>query len=299
MSPVLVSPVTAQDSVFNESARPLSPAHTTSVAARTSSLPAPQIAPAQLQPALETCSFLVPAPTGTDPIAHLTDITGTVMSLASDINTFIEGCQFKTLADPPSSSHHPAQPLLQFLATSGFPAAVGKPWYLAVISSAIKKGPHTSTRNSAYTILCQKELADRVSRGFSLLLTAEAAILHSGRRLQISCLVSMSQANQKDRLICDSTAPPPSGDSHVLPSSEDTPAVNVSTNRSLVPQVMQFGPYIARIVQHIWERTPKMYLSIFPSGTSVPPLPIVPSALQTLAPSPMWSHLYAPSNNIY
>ena len=85
-------------SVFNETARPLAPSPDTSAAARTSSLPAPQLAPAQHQIAFKTRSFLVLAHTGTDPIAHLANITGTAMSLASDIDTFIEGCRIKTIA---------------------------------------------------------------------------------------------------------------------------------------------------------------------------------------------------------
>ena len=105
------------------------------------------------------------------------------MSSASNIDTFIKGCQCKTIAAPPSSSKHPTQSLLQSLATLGFPEAVGKPWYLDAIRAAIKKGPNTSTRNSASTIICRKELADRVSRGFGLLVTAETDIFIFGRRL--------------------------------------------------------------------------------------------------------------------
>ena len=109
VSPVLVSPVAVPASVFNKTARPLAPAPATRAAARTSGLLASQLATEQLQPALETRSFLVPAPTGIDPISHLANITGTFMSSASDIDTFIIGCQFKTIAAPPSSSHHPDQ----------------------------------------------------------------------------------------------------------------------------------------------------------------------------------------------
>ena len=163
VSPVLVSPVTVPASVFNKTARPLSPAPATSAAARTLCRPAPQLAPAQLQPDLETRSFLVPAPTGSNPIAQLANTTGTAMPSALDINTFIKVCQFKAIAAPPTSSHHPAHSLLQSLSNSGLPAAVGKPWSLATIRAAIRKGPHTSTCNSASTIFFRKELADRVS----------------------------------------------------------------------------------------------------------------------------------------
>ena len=85
-----------------------------------------------------------------------------------------------------------------------------------------------------------------------------------GLNLRISGLASMPQANQKDRLICYLTDPPPSGDSLLPPSSEDTPAVNVSTDRSMAPQAMQFGPYLPLILQQIWETDPQdgpVYLS--------------------------------------
>ena len=133
VSPVLVSPVTAPTSVSNKTALLLALSPAMCAAARTSDLSDFQLAPAQLQPALEIRYFLVPATTGTDPISHLANITGTAMSAATDINTFIKGFQFQTIAAPPSSYNHPDQSLLQSLATSGFPAAAGKPWSLGAI----------------------------------------------------------------------------------------------------------------------------------------------------------------------
>ena len=106
-------------------------------------------------------------------------------------------------------AHHLATPLLQCLSSSGFPAAVYKPWSLDTIRYAIYKGPHTSTRNPASAAFCRADLADRVYRGFSLLVTAETAVLLFGRRLRISHLSRAPHTNRKDRLICDSTAPPP------------------------------------------------------------------------------------------
>ena len=78
-----------------------------------------------------------------------------------------------------------------------------------------------------------------------------------GRRLWISRLASVPQKNRKDRLICDSIAPPNSGDSLLPPSREDTPAVNVSTYRTVSPHDMQFGPCLPRILQQIWEADPQ------------------------------------------
>ena len=212
-------PVINPASVSIETARHIAPASTNRAAAQTSGLLAPQLDPAQIQPALETRYFLTPNPAGSDPIANLTEIKGTAMSYDPDIDTFIKGCQFQTIAAPPTSSYHQETPLIQSLETLGFPAAAGKPWSLDPIRDAIKRGPQTSTHNPASTFFCLEELAYCVSRGFSILLTAEMAILLFGRGLRISFLAGVPQTNQKDRIICDSTAPPPGGDSLLIPSS--------------------------------------------------------------------------------
>ena len=99
-------PVMDPASVFNETARPPATASAVHADARTSGLLAPQLGSAQLQPALDTRSFLVPAPAGSDPITNLADITGDAMYSAPDINTFIKSCQFHTIAAPPSLSNH-------------------------------------------------------------------------------------------------------------------------------------------------------------------------------------------------
>ena len=67
----------------------------------------------------------------------------------------------------------------------------------------------------------------------------------------------MPQANRKYGLICDSAARPPSGDSHLPPSNKDTTSFNVSIDRSLAPQAMQFSPCLPCILQQIWEADPQ------------------------------------------
>ena len=74
------------------------------------------------------------------------------------------------------------------------------------------------------------------------------AILLFGWRLWISRLTGILQTNWKDRLICDYTALTPGGDSLLPPLSDDTPAVNVSTDRTVSPQSIQFGPCLPRIL---------------------------------------------------
>ena len=245
----IVRLITDPASVSIETSHHLATASANRAAARTSGLLDPQFPSEQLHPSLETCSFLVPAPAGSNSIAHLADITGAAISSAPDIDTFVKVCQFQTTAAPPYLSSHLATPLLQSLANSGLLAAVGKPWYLDAIRSKIDRGPCTSTRNPASTAFCRAELSDRVSRGFSLLLILEMAILLFGRHLCILRLASAPETNWKDWLVCESAGPPPGGDLLLPPSSEDTPAVNMSTNRILAPQSMQFGPCLHLILQ--------------------------------------------------
>ena len=58
-------------------------------------------------------------------------------------------------------------------------------------------------------------------------------------------------------MICESTDPPTGGDSLLPPSSNDTPAVNVSTDRTAATQSMQYGPCLPRLLQQIWEANPQ------------------------------------------
>ena len=84
-------PDTDPASVPLETACHIAPAAANCAAARTSSLLAPQLASTKLQPALETCSFVFPAPAGSYPIAHIANIAGGAMSSVPYIDTFIKG----------------------------------------------------------------------------------------------------------------------------------------------------------------------------------------------------------------
>ena len=150
---------------------------------------------------------------------------------------------------PPPSAKHPAATLIQSLEYSGFPATVVKPWSLDTIWYAIRRGLHPSIRSPSSKAFCRAELADHVFRGFSLLLIAEASVLLFGQCLCISRLSSVPQTNRKDRLICDSTKPPPNGYLLLPPYLQDTPAVNVSMDRTMVPPSMQLGPSLPRIIK--------------------------------------------------
>ena len=153
--------------------------------------------------------------------------------------------------------------MLSDYASQGFPASVGTPWSMRTIRAAILQGPHVSTRTPEATAFCREELVERVSHGFSILLEEEDAIRIFGTRLRISRLASVPQKNQRNRLICDSTAPPPGGDSllppqhrHKFPDLLPTQPVNASTDTSSAPPSMQFGAYLPRLLQDIWEANP-------------------------------------------
>ena len=163
------------------------------------------------------------------------------------------------MAPPPSESQHPATSLLVAFSAGGIPVHVGAPWSTEAISAAIKQGPHISTCTEAATFFCREELVERVSRGFSILLTTEDAQRIFDNRLRISRLASVPQKALENRLICDSTAPPPGGDSLLSPQDRknrvaptpDTPTVDASTDRTSAPSSIQFGPCLPRLLQKI------------------------------------------------
>ena len=93
----LAGSVTNPAYVYLKTACHLEPSFDNRAASHTSVIFAPNHTYAQLQPALYTRSFLVPSPAVSNPIDHLTNITGTAMSSAPDIYTFIKCCQFQTI----------------------------------------------------------------------------------------------------------------------------------------------------------------------------------------------------------
>ena len=117
------------------------------------------------------------------------------------IVTFIRSHQQPTLAGPPLLDH-PAVSLLASYASEGFPEKVGPRWPMASIKAGIKKGPHTSATSATATAFCRQELLERSQRGFSIIFLVRQALWFFGRRLRISRLAYLDQANRKPRLIC-------------------------------------------------------------------------------------------------
>ena len=114
------------------------------------------------------------------------------------------------------------------------------------INSAITTDPHGSTLTPEATDFFRQELLEQAQRGFIIIILVDVALLVFDDRIHISCFASMDQANRKPRLICNSSAAP----------DDVTPTVNVSTNKSTAPNSMQFGAYLPRFLQNIWEADP-------------------------------------------
>ena len=74
----------------------------------------------------------------------------------------------------------------------------------------------------------------------------EDAIIIFGTAICISRLASVDQINRKPRLICNSSEDP----------DDITPLVNASTDKALAPKAMQFGTFLACILQKIWQANP-------------------------------------------
>ena len=98
---------------------------------------------------------------------------------------------------------------------------------------------------------------ERVSCGFSILLSAANGIKFFGTFLCIYHIASFTKKNLCNRLIYYSTSPRP-GDDSLLPQSllhhhftdiPPTQDVNSSTNKSPAPVAIHFGPYLTCLPQ--------------------------------------------------
>ena len=131
---------------------------------------------------------------------------------------------------------------------------------METIWAAIKDGPNTSTCDATAAVFCQTELVERIRCGFSILLSAKDAVEIFHQRLCIFRLASVLHKNRKNRIIYDSTAPPPGGDSLLHPSIRNPPPLypiseQVHGCHGVTPS-MQFGPCLPRFLQAIWEADP-------------------------------------------
>ena len=195
--------------------------------------------PQPLSPVARPWCLPTSPPTSPDPgtIPQAAASSSRSIQSSASLSAYIRAHQHPTF-QAPAPGTHPAAALLQSYITDGFPAEVGPAWPLASIKAGIKMGPHTSTLTPAATAFFPKELLERVSRGFSIILSQADALTYFGTRLKISRLASVDQVNRKPRLICNSSSAP----------DTTTASVNDTTDMSANPHAIQFGGCIARIL---------------------------------------------------
>ena len=87
------------------------------------------------------------------------------------------------------------------------------------------------------------ELRRQIQDGFSILLSAQDAVRLFGKKLKLSHIAAVPQAQLRQRLILNLEAL----------SDKETPSVNDTTDREIAPESMQFERAFPRILQAIWE----------------------------------------------
>ena len=137
-------------------------------------------------------------------------------------------------------------PLLEDYVDNSFPVEVGPEWSLETIRNAIGNRPHYSTLSPESIAFCRKEILERTRWGFSIVLSDTNDITLFGASLRISPLASVDQVNRKPRLICNSIKEP---DAATLP-------VKASTYIGTAPKEIQFGAFLVRLLQQIWDANP-------------------------------------------
>ena len=147
------------------------------------------------------------------PVTHYGTVTDTSIFVAPGLDFFLRLFQSIIFLPFFSTSGHLEIVLLHDLSSQGFPVVVGDTWLLQTNQVAILQVPYISTLDTDATYFYWEDLAKRMGHGFSLLLSTANIIKLFGTRLQISRLISFPQENRSERLICDSKAPPPIGDS--------------------------------------------------------------------------------------
>ena len=186
-----------------------------------------------------------PSPSPPHSIGKAASVASASLQSNPNVEAFIKSLQ-REIFQASLSDTHPTSALLNEYATARFPVDAGETWPLASIQAGIALGPHTSTQQSAATTFCRAEIPERITHGFSIILSEEDILLYFDRKLKISCLASVDQANQKPRLICNSSSAP----------DDITASVDDTTNMQANPQAIQFGACLARVLQIIWEVHP-------------------------------------------
>ena len=142
------------------------------------------------------------------------------------------------LTDMTTIDHHPARPLLQHLATTGFPARMTTlPWSMPQRDAAVTRGPHRSSYQ--YITFLRDELADMVDRATWLVLPYQ--LLRHLPNLRVSPMGVVPQHERRPRPIVDYSFSGVNHDTLTLAPSE----------------AMQFGHALERIISQTVHSDPR------------------------------------------
>ena len=137
---------------------------------------------------------------------------------------------------------HPDVALLQSYVDEGIPVHTRYTWSLQALEIAISKGPHAYACTPEMTTFIWEEMQRRIKYGFSILLPATGAVQIFGEKLNLSCIVEVTQAHHHPCLILNL-----SGKAY-----EVTPSVNDTINRESAPDSLQFVRALPRILWSVW-----------------------------------------------
>ena len=119
---------------------------------------------------------LSPALSEVDYLASTARTTATEIRQAAPLEDFIASKQQITLGALSEAVTHPAATLLQSYVEEGIPVNTGPPWSRKALNEAIHNGPHASACAPDMVRFIRGELRRRIQDGFSILLSADAAL---------------------------------------------------------------------------------------------------------------------------
>ena len=192
-----------------------------------------------------TYAELLQAPSPPLDISKSYDLAFTAKNTSKDIRqaaslqAFIDSKKKITLGALPEAVTHPAATLLQSYVEEGIPDTIGPLWLRTALDEAIQNGQHASACAPDMVSFILGYLQRRFQGRFSILLSTEDAVQVFGEKLKLSCITVSPQDQRRPQLILNLSAQP----------DKETPSVNVTTDREISPESMQFGRAFPHIIQ--------------------------------------------------
>ena len=115
------------------------------------------------------------------------------------------------------------------------------------MDKAIKNRPHGSECALDMVHFIWGDMQRQVQDGFSILLSTEDDVRLFREKLKFSCIAAVPQAHCRPCLILNLSDQP----------NKETLIVNITMDRDINPESMQFGRDFLRIIQAIWEADPE------------------------------------------